>query len=324
MFRDPTKFYLLIALSYSVLIPFSVWNIYEWLKTKDKFSVFNFQFSIKSKIFNLPNIFLLFTLCSLLFLIRPAFFGQLTGTFKQSVMLEEYQQLKNFIAEDTEFHRTLWLPHRGKFAYFTSSHPAVDADSFLRVSSPSGVLTVLKNPANEKLFQEAGIKYVILPEDSHKELFLKDNKYNEKLYQQFRKELSTISWLKKSQEFGAIVVYEITEPKDRFWITSSDRKVTFQTVNPTTHTVSINSAKKGDFLIFNESYDPNWRAVVEGTDQEIISKPYNKLYNSFSLPQDGKYELVVSYAPQKWVNIGGVISLVTLVVVSILIFKKKR
>ena len=34
MFRDPTKWYLLIALSYSVLIPYSVYSIYEWLKHK--------------------------------------------------------------------------------------------------------------------------------------------------------------------------------------------------------------------------------------------------------------------------------------------------
>ena len=32
MFRDPTKFYLLIAVSYSVLIPFSVYNLANWIK----------------------------------------------------------------------------------------------------------------------------------------------------------------------------------------------------------------------------------------------------------------------------------------------------
>ena len=49
MFRDSTKFYSLIALSYSVLIPFSIWKIYESLELHNKFSIFNFQFSIKTK-----------------------------------------------------------------------------------------------------------------------------------------------------------------------------------------------------------------------------------------------------------------------------------
>lgn len=36
MFRDPTKWYLLIAISYSMLIPFTVSKIYDWLSQKFK------------------------------------------------------------------------------------------------------------------------------------------------------------------------------------------------------------------------------------------------------------------------------------------------
>jgi len=34
MFRDPVKFYVLVAIGYSVLIPYSVEQVYKFLKAK--------------------------------------------------------------------------------------------------------------------------------------------------------------------------------------------------------------------------------------------------------------------------------------------------
>jgi hypothetical protein len=59
MFRDPTKWYTLVAISYSMLIPFTSWKIYEWLKSQPKFQISNFKFQInsKNKILNFQNLF---------------------------------------------------------------------------------------------------------------------------------------------------------------------------------------------------------------------------------------------------------------------------
>src|SRR6185503_16152979 len=71
MFRDPTKWYVLIAFAYAVLIPFSIWRIHNWLNSKFK----NQQYV------SLLFLCLVFTL--ILFLIRPALRGEITGTFTQ-------------------------------------------------------------------------------------------------------------------------------------------------------------------------------------------------------------------------------------------------
>ena len=55
MFRDPTKWYLFIAISYAVLLPFSVWKIWEKMSGKSLFK----------------NLFLILIILYLLFLIRP-------------------------------------------------------------------------------------------------------------------------------------------------------------------------------------------------------------------------------------------------------------
>ena len=108
MFRDPTKWYLLVALAYAILIPFSVWNICDWLKLQSKFL-------IKSKVFNLQNAFLFFVICYLLFLIRPAILGQLGGMFKITSVPEDYVRLEKFLANQQDYFRTLWVPFETAF-----------------------------------------------------------------------------------------------------------------------------------------------------------------------------------------------------------------
>lgn len=307
MFRDPTKWYVLIAISYSVLIPFSLWKISEQVLSKHKKVISYFV--------------IILTILYFLFLIRPVFLGELGGTFKTTAMPGEYRQLKNFLSEENDVFRTLWIPRRQRFVFHSSAIPAVDSENLFRVSSASAVINVLKNSETERLVQEAGIRYVILPDDQQKELFLKNGKYDLKLYEQFVKELDKTSWLKKSQQFGKIIVYEVIFPKDRFWLEQG--KLTYQTISLTDYIVSIENGKKGEKLVFADTYDSHWVAQSIGNGEKIENVAFDKRYNSFVLPKDGTYQVEVFFAPQKWVSIGGWISLVTLVVISVLIVKKR-
>ena len=128
LFRDPTKFYLLISISYSVLIPFSIGRIYAWFSSHTKFSIFNFQFSNKPQFFNFQNCFLLFAFCFLLFLIRPAVFGQLGGTFVRFELPVEYVKLKDFLHREPGFFRTLWIPRQHRFSYYSLTNVPVEAE----------------------------------------------------------------------------------------------------------------------------------------------------------------------------------------------------
>jgi len=200
MFRDPTKFYLLVVLSYSALIPFSVYSIYDWLKSKVQ---------VKSQNF-LPNLFLIFTILYLIFFIRPAVLGQ-GGTFKPHAIPQEYISLKNFILGQKEPFNTLWVPKVQRYGFYSKSNEALSADQLFGVSSISAILRQLREPRTEDLIKNLNIKYVIVPYDSQKEIFLKDRKYDPSLYYATVSFLQKLEWIERKSGFGDIIVFKVLE-----------------------------------------------------------------------------------------------------------------
>lgn len=339
MFRDPTKWYTLVAISYSILIPFTVWKIYEWLKTYSKFSIFNFQFSIKSKIFNSQNLFLLLLISYLLFLIRPGLLGQLSGTFKATTIPNEYIRLEQFLSSQNSFSRTLWVPTLQRFGYYSNLHPAIPAQNLFKTVENTEIIKKMNTQETELFLQEAGVKYVIVPYDSQGEIYLKDRKYNNEIYQKTINEVNKIPYLKQVNGFGKIAVFEVHPPaggpKDHFYIKDlrpkiDDQSIKYKYISPVEYKLEVKNAKIGDKIIFSENYDASWMARDRNTKfydwlNLIGSNPYNRLFNSFTLRKSGDYSLIVYYYPQILVNIGIIVSGLTLVLIlSVLIYLKKK
>lgn len=316
MFRDPTKFYVLIALSYALLIPFSISQIAHFMSSR-------LQFKHQK---NISFFFLFSVLIFWAFLIHPIVLGEVGGTFKSVVLPEEYKELKNFLVNDSYFSRTLVIPHRQRFIFSSSNHPPVDADSFFNVSSSSGVITSLKKKDSEKQLQDAGIKYITLPHDTEKEIFVKDNNYNENTYQDIKRELNKITWLKNERKFGEIIIYEVSQPKGHFWLVGQVGHVSYTKINPTQFSVSLRNVKKGERLVFSEGFDQHWIAIQAGQNKDIVisNEIYGQKFNSFVLPMDGDYILTVSFLPQKMVVVGTIISLIVLIQLLIILFLLRK
>lgn len=314
MFRDPAKWYPLVAVSYSVLIPFSIWKIYELLKQHSKFL-------IKFKTFNFPNLFLLLVILYLLFLIRPALLNQLGGLFKPTSVPADYPKLEKYLADKPNFFRTLWVPSRQKFGYYSETHPAISAVSLFNDSNNRNILKKLSDLKTKSVLEDASIKYVIIPYDSEEEIFLNDRKYDNIAYLKTIEEIEKIAWLRKIDGFGKIKVFELASPKDHFYI--NNQTIKYQYISPVEYEVSVTNAKKGELIVFTESYDSKWIAKV--SDYALNAKRHS-LFNSFELPKDGDYKLTVYYTPQDHVNIGIVISTISLVTVlgmlTILVIKR--
>jgi hypothetical protein len=315
MFRDPTKWYLLIALSYSILIPFSLHCIYEWLSTKR---------------FHLQNIFILITIIYLLFLIRPAIFNQLGGMFKTTTIPDDYVKLEKFLYDQKNYFRTLAMPSKQRYEYYSTSHPLTSAQILFNTYDDKKLLQKLTEKGTEKTLREAGFKYIIIPNDSEKEIFLNLRKYDDKKYKNLINNLEKIPWLKQKYSFGKIKIFEITNPKDHFWSPSKNIKISYQFINPTKYSVKIKNAKRGDRIIFTENYDTKWTAkITKEQNISLSSNAYNLApqikMNSFLLPENGNYTLEVYYQPQKWVELGTKISLITfLITIIILSLRAKR
>nr|MBI5455850.1 hypothetical protein [Candidatus Levybacteria bacterium] len=313
MFRDPTKWYTLVAISYSILIPFAIRKIYEFLKQKTA----NLEFKIAKYI---PNLFIVLILGYILFLIRPAILGKLTGTLAYHSVDKSYFDLAKVLDSDNRFSRTLWIPSVQRFGFYSNNHPVINGKDFFNVGSLQDVVKILEAPNSKYLLQEASIKYIIIPYDSEKEIFIKDRHYSENEYKFAIKKLNNISWFKKYKIFGKIIVYTLESPKEHFWIYGSNNSLEYEMISPSEYVISIDDNQQGNTLIFSESYNAQW--VAKTGDKIIVSRQFHELFNSFFIPGNSK-KIKIIFKPQQWVNNSLWISLSTLLVVLILLILLK-
>jgi hypothetical protein len=306
LFRDPIKWYALVSFSYALLIPFT---LSEGISLLGKIKKFALGIKLGLAIFFVFYFF---------FLLKPAFLGQLTGTFKMHSIPTEYIELKSLLIQDRTFSRTLWVPKIQRFGYKSVTHPQFSASDFFSIYDNKILIKKLSDPASEKILQEASIGYVIIPFDSEGELILDDRKYSDKVYQQLVSSLRHISYLHPVVTYGKVVVFKVMYPKDHFWTPSKSIKTTYRFISPTAYHVTISNGKKGEFLVFSEGFNTQW--VAKTGEDMITSKPYQRTFNSFVLPKDGSYSLEINYLPEKWVQIGLLISGCSLLILILLLF----
>lgn len=181
IFRDPTKFYLLTILAYAILVPLSLKSI-STIPYKKR-PVPHLQFIVSS----------FFTVFFLL-LIKPALFGELTGTFKTRQVPVEYGELKTLLVTEKEPFAVLWVPARQRFGFKSTIHPAIE----------SGQL-------NSSLLDKSTVRYVIIPSDSEHELFIKDRNYSQEVRDEYIRMVEGIPGLLLERKLGDIRVYRVTK-----------------------------------------------------------------------------------------------------------------
>src|SRR5581483_8167334 len=143
-----------------------------------------------------------------------------------------------FLYSQKNFSRMLWIPQVQRYAFFSPVHPAVSFNELLHVTNTSKVLSTLQQKKTEHLIEDAGVGYIIVPFDSEKELFLKDRKYDKKSYNNLVSALNSDTWLKRVNDFGGNIVYQVPHPKDHFWSTSKNTTISYTYINPTHYTVA--------------------------------------------------------------------------------------
>lgn len=208
LFRDSTKFFFLVALSYSVLIAFTVDEI-----TK--------RFS------KLKVIFPVFIVIYLLFLIRPVYLGQMTGTFSMPRYQNEYFSIAKKLEEDKNFGRIFWISARPPLGYASPLHSSLEA-SRLESLRPFAVSTVgtyeTQNFIREgnymgELFDVAGIEYLAYPYFDP----MRDDMSKEKVdyYNTFLSQISNLSWISEKISDVPIPVFKTKENKDKFFLSQN-------------------------------------------------------------------------------------------------------
>jgi len=317
LFRDPTKFYLLTALSYAVLIPLTVEQIYLLINKKIR----NSQFAIKKfkYIKFLPNLFLSFVACYLFLLIKPAWTGNLTGIYKSAVIPEEYVELKKLLSKDSQFFRTMWVPQEQRFGFFSDTHPAIDARYYFQTGSSSKIINKIKY--NREELRNLSLKYLIVPYDSEKEIFLTDRQFDNIKRIIVKQGLEKIPWLKKISTFTNLVVFENRDYFEHIRLSNINSFLVYQKINPVKYKITINNKIKNNKLIFSESYSPNWVLIIN--NQVIPSVKGEYSLNNFIIKEKGIWSGTLEYVLQKYVDYGLVVTLITIIIIIAVILIKK-
>src|SRR3990167_4991382 len=288
IYRDPLKFYLLIATGFSLLIPFSIKLL------SNKFPI---------KILCLLFFVLWFLLIRQLFILGP------NGVFKPRVVNPDYFSLNKLLSNDEQFYRTLWVPQVSRFGYISNTHPAIPGNNYFAKYDLEKLLANFKDKNIPDFLSNRSIKYIIVPADDYGEIFQKDWKYDNAKYQKAVSVISKLPYVQEVSGFNKLKIYRINN-KERFWTGSKITNLYFKYLNPTKYEIRVNSARKGEILVFSESYSPNWTLIYK--DQKIKSKPYDKDLNSFILPENGNYTFEIYFTPQKVMDFGFIISFIAL------------
>ncbi len=197
MFRDPTKFYLLIALGYSLLIPYALYSFATWVqrhihRPTGKYAI-------------ILQFFLIWV-----GLLRSIFLGGVSGNVSPKMLPTEYIHLKNTLVADKEASRVLWLPVAEKFSYASDIHPIITSESLFNTASVSGILEAISSPDFETVLKKSGIKYVVIPSDEWQRIFLKEYTYDENLRNQIIHALESKK-IVRDTSYARLAVFRNTE-----------------------------------------------------------------------------------------------------------------
>ena len=92
--------------------------------------------------------------------------------------------------------------------------------------------------------------------------------------------------------------------------------------SPTRYRVKVTGVRKQSMLVFSEAYDSGWELRYGNQTAESI--PAYTLLNGFPLTGNGEYDLVVTYGPQRWVNVGLIGSILTLLACLVFLLIRRR
>ena len=188
MFRDPTKFYLLTAIGYSILIPFVLMHVHIQLKKK------------KILPYILFSLFLLAT-------IRSVFMGSVQGNFRPLALPTEYTNLKNQLVEDKVPSRVLWVPQKENFSYFSTEHPFVNTNQLFKNISIADIPQIATSAGFISELTQSGIKYVVVPMDVEGKLFMSNYVHDDTILKNIVLVLQRTE-LKQDLRYSNITVFE--------------------------------------------------------------------------------------------------------------------
>lgn len=304
LFRDPTKFYVLVALAFSILVPVGIKTLFHLLSKK----------VVKEVPIEIGGIlFILFWLV----LLKPLWSPGLGGTFTDHQVPELYVKLAEALESEGDFSRTMWVPTQSRYRFQSELHPVLTSSSLLRPKNDDDHVTMLLNVQVKNWLDNLSIKYVILPDDSEGEIFLTDRVYDESVREKYERALDTIPWLTKIQG-TSLDIYENKSFKPHL-STANNTDFKWKRNSSSEYVFDVNS-KDDTAIYFSEGYHSGWRAYINSS----VIFPEETEYRTmlFKIPK-GQYEGKIVFYPERYSHYGFIISFITVAICLYFILKRK-
>ncbi len=275
LLRDPTKWYVLIAVAYSILLSFSVEKISMAVR--------------KERLIGLG--FLVFYLY---FLLTPLITKNMNGTFIKSSITNDYQNFREALEKDTSFSRVLWFPSPHYSKISLADHPVLFPSSFLASSDPEVLSKYFTSKEFEKDIKSYSIGYIVVYEDREEKVFLKNPIYTFSQYSSLSAVLSKNKLLAKDDDYSEFSVFRVMDPSGKFSLNNGE--ISMLEKRPDYYRLHV-STDGPTTIIFSELYSPYWRAINQKTQDVIDSKIFGKI-NSFELGEAINSDFIIEFYPR--------------------------
>ncbi len=208
LFRDPTKFYFALMLSYTVLIGVTLTQ----LNRLEKFRRFE-------------KIIAVALIGYLVFLASPIFFNKTNGLFSQPFYVKNFLQMANYLDGKKDFSRVLYLPSKPSLGYVSSTHPGIGGlqlsqkrPFMIGTKGEYEVLNFLREASiSGQLLNVSGVGYIADPFLNPKQDDTSDD--NLKYYFTFFNQLLGQNWVEERVKESAIPLLKLKQHQDHFFVT---------------------------------------------------------------------------------------------------------
>jgi len=347
-FREASKFYFAIALSYSILIGAFV----KWLWEEGgsyKFRKFSLDPSRSLSAFGglgMTMKYFFTILIALLFLwnTRSIISGKMDTVHTPKIISKDDMTLRDFMKSQPDFFRTLWIPSEPRWTSYGSLHPKINATEMKRgawskfsenyeqgenLGITQGINHILNQPFSQNLLNNSSVRYIIT--GNANSIFLNTDKID----------LKTQNSVVLENKSYKPHIY-ITKKRETIHQNITFEKLEFESINPSWYKIRLKNLREPVYLNFSDKYHPDWKlragdfnwfsAILKNNyfladknhfesdarlnsfflDPEKICQPYACVKNN-----DGTFDLNLTlyFKPQSYMYLGLILLLITFVVI---------
>lgn len=278
LFREPTKFYYIVGLAYSVIVGFVV------------------SFLARRKL----KVLLILAILSLIFLTyfiaKPVFTGEAKTLFVPVQTYDiSYQRLNALLTQENKgkYFRILWIPTASSLSVIKDTMPHLHLELIqsswknileaMYQTEFKEVLDLLNLPEMDEILDLYSVRYIVLPK---KHTVIEDDFfywYGKR--ETFQDRLDKITYLKKiNLEDKEIDLYENTEYYPHLFTTQNIlqlgektefKEVKYDFISPVEYRTELMLSNKKTYINITDSYHPDWGLYIGNFHWTDIFIPQN-------------------------------------------------